>query len=117
MERILQTMIKQTAAFPVPPHPFIFLIPLGEASLSYTFQLLCKLRHAKIPAEIDLSGKKMQHGLQLANHLQANYCLIIGEEELTKQIGKLKEMATRDTIDVPLEKLIAKLKELKDSHV
>ncbi len=117
LERILQTMIKQTAAFPQPPHPTIFLIPLGEASLSYTFQLLCKLRHAKIPAEMDLSGKKVQHGLQLANHLQADYCLIIGEEELAKKIGKLKEMATREIIDVPLDHLITKLKELKDSHV
>lgn len=117
LERILQTMLKQEAVFPQPPHPVILLVPMGEPSLSLAFQLVCQLRHAKICAEIDLSGKKVQHGLQLANHLQAEYCLVIGEEELTHRIGKLKKMATRESIDVPLDNLAAKLKELRDNHV
>lgn len=113
MERILQTMIKQNAPFPQPPHPTLFIIPLGEASLSWSFELVCKLRHENISAEIDLSGKKVQQGLQLANQLQADFCLVIGDEELTHRTGKLKKMVTRESFDVSLDNLAAKLRELK----
>jgi histidyl-tRNA synthetase len=113
LERILQTMIKQNAPFPAPPHPTLFIVPLGEASLSWSFELVCKLRHEHIRAEIDLSGKKVQQGLQLANHLQADFCLVIGDEELAQKTGKLKKMTTRESFDVSLDSLAAKLKELK----
>ncbi|MBS0651866.1 MAG: histidine--tRNA ligase [Verrucomicrobia bacterium] len=113
LERILQTMIKQNAPFPEPPHPTLFIVPLGEASLSWAFELVCRLRHEHIRAEIDLSGKKVQQGLQLANQLQAEYCLVIGDEELAQKTGKLKKMTTRESFDVSLDNLAAKLKELK----
>ena len=113
LERILQVMVKQGAPFPPPPHPLILLIPLGEASRQLAFELACKLRKQRISAEIDLSGKKVQHGLQLANHLQADFCCVIGEEELIHKTGKLKKMATRESFDVSFDSLATKLIELK----
>ena len=112
MERILQTMQKQNVSFPSSPHPFIFLIPIGEESLHLAFKFLCQLRHEKIPSEIDLSGKKIQHGLQLANQLKSEYSIVIGEEELNSKIVQLKNMAARESTDCPLDKLVAALKAL-----
>jgi histidyl-tRNA synthetase len=112
MERILQTMLKQGAHFPPAPHPTLFIIPLGEGATQYCFHLLSTLRHNQIAAEIDLSGKKVQQCLQTANHLRADYCMIIGEDELAHKKGTLKIMATRENIDVPLENLCQKLQEL-----
>lgn len=117
MERILQTMLKQQAPFPRPAHPFIFLVPMGEEAAKYAFQLACALRHEKIPAEIDLSGKKVQQGLQLANQTASEYVLVIGDEELKSQKAKLKNMTTRETMEFPLSELIAQLKSLRRSHV
>ena len=118
LERLLQTMMKQGAPFPPAPHPTIFLIPLGEKALNHCFNLACQLRHHEISAEIDMSGKKVGQGLQLANQLNAKYCLIIGEEELTHKRGQLKEMATRETIEISLEDLISQIKKLtSEQHV
>jgi histidyl-tRNA synthetase len=114
MERILQTMLKQNVPFPAPPHPFVFLIPMGERAMRYTFELVCQLRHEKMSAEIDLSGKKVQHGLQLANQLGARYAIVIGEEELSCKIAKLKNMATRESIDCHFDELTSKLKVLSN---
>jgi histidyl-tRNA synthetase len=113
MERILQTMLKQGAPFPQAPHPFVFLVPMGPEALRNCFELACSLRHAGIPTEIDLSGKKIQHGLQLANQTSATYALVIGEEELKTRSVKIKNMATRESLDCPLNDLLAKLKQLK----
>ena len=118
IERILQTMVKQNVPFPAIPHPFIFLIPIGKEAMHFAFELVCQLRHENIPSEIDLSGKKIQHGLQLANQLSAEYAIVIGEEELSNKTAKLKNMATRETIESTFNELIAKLKALfEKSHV
>jgi histidyl-tRNA synthetase len=93
LERVLQTMIKQNVAFPPPAHPFVFLVPIGEQALKYAFQLVCMLRHEKIPAEIDLSGKKVQHGLQLANQTASDYVLVIGDEVKIKALFRSSEKA------------------------
>ncbi len=110
MERILQTMLKQKAPFPSAAHPKIFFIPMGEEALRVCFNLACTLRHEGMQTEIDLSGKKIQHGLQLANELGAEYAAILGEEELKNQTIKLKQMATRESIDCPIHELSARLK-------
>jgi histidyl-tRNA synthetase len=111
IERLLQTMLKQEVYFPTASHPLLFVIPMGEESTRLSFHLISTLRHQGISAEIDLSGKKIQHGLQLANELGATYAAVIGEEELNTKQLKLKNMSTRETIEIPLEKLQHYLKE------
>jgi histidyl-tRNA synthetase len=118
MERILQTMLKQKVPFPEILRPFVFLVPIREQAMHFAFELVCRLRHEKIPAEIDLSGKKIQHGLQLANQLNAEYAVVIGEEELSSKVIKIKNMATRESADCTLSELVTKLKALfEKSHV
>jgi len=110
IERILQTMVGQHFSFPKPPHPRLFLIPLGEASLDYCFDLLCKLRREGIAADMDLSGKKVQHGLQLANAEGADYSAVIGDRELEAREVELKHMASRQVQKIPLSELVKTLK-------
>lgn len=112
LERLLQTMLKQHVPFPPPPHPFIFLIPLGEKGLKYCFQLLCDLRHEGIPTEIDLSGKKVQHALSLANAISAEFSIIVGDNELSSQRMSLKNMSTRETQEIASNEILTYIKTL-----
>ncbi len=113
MERILQTMLKQGTSLPNRSHPLVFFIPMGPEALGLCFELVCALRHEQIAAEIDLSGKKVQHGLQLADICYATYAVVIGDEELKSKNVKLKNMATRESVTIGLKELVA---ELKRSH-
>jgi histidyl-tRNA synthetase len=106
LERILQTMMKQKTPFPKPPHPVVFLVPIGDAAYSYCYDLLFELRHKQIPAEMDLSGKKVQHGLQLANAENADYCIVIGDQELDTRKVELKKMATREAKKIDLSEIL-----------
>jgi histidyl-tRNA synthetase len=112
IERLLQTMNKQNFSFPKPPHPFIFLIALGEDGFHFCFSFLHQLREHGIPASMDLAQKKLQQSLQLANSEKADFCLVIGDEELQSQKVKLKNMATRETLEIPLSELLSKIQEL-----
>ncbi|HSW86241.1 MAG TPA: histidine--tRNA ligase [Rhabdochlamydiaceae bacterium] len=118
LERILQTMDKQKVAFPSPPHPVLFLIPIGESAKEFCFELLCQLRHEQLAVDIDLSGKKLQHGLQQANAVGAEFCLIIGDDEIAIQKAKIKNLSTRDSVEIAFSELVLQIKNLqRKSHV
>ena len=106
-------MVAQGVAFPPAPCPLIFFIPMGEAASDACFALLCRLRHQGISAEMDLSGKKIQNGLQLAGVENARYSVVVGDRELETGEVELKEMATRAVQKIPLSKLETFLKEMQ----
>lgn len=110
IERILQTMVRQNFSFPPPPHSQLFLIPLGEKGLDYCFDLVCKLRREGIAVDIDLSGKKVQHGLQLANAEGVDYSVVIGDRELETQQVELKHMTSRQVEKISLSEIVKTLK-------
>lgn len=107
LERLLQTMISQQVFLPEPPHPFVFIIPIGAEALDYSFELLSQLRKMQIPTEIDLSQKKVGHAFALADHLHTTYALVIGETELASKQVKLKKMQTREEQTISFKDLIS----------
>lgn len=111
MERILQWMLKESISFPSSPHPKIFLIPLGNEAKRFCIRLAQELRTESISTECDLSGKKMGASLQLATAMNAEYALIIGENELKSGAAALKHLASREQTSIAFNELIATLKE------
>ncbi len=105
MERLLQTMLSEKVPFPPPTGPVLFLIPMGEKAFETCFELVCRLRHLRFAVEMDLSGKKIQHGLQLANAENARFCVVIGDREIETGEIEIKEMATRSSQKIPFDKL------------
>jgi histidyl-tRNA synthetase len=116
IERLLQTMAAQNAPIPPPPRPFLFLIPLGSAAGDWCFQTLCALRQARVPSDIALHGKKVQHGLQLANTCRADYVLVIGDDELASGQAQLKDMRARTAQPIHLSQAFDAIKILYDNR-
>ena len=106
IERILQTLIKQGAPLPSPHAPAIFIIALGDAAMGYSFKLLKELRQAGIAAEMDFSGRKLNKVMQVANQMQAQHVLVLGDDELQTGSAKLKEMATGTSREIALVDLV-----------
>lgn len=103
-------MLAQNIPFPSPPHPLLLLIPLEEASLNVCFELACGLRSAKLPVEIDLTGKKLKNAMRYANTLNARFVAVIGENELLTKMIEIKEMATGHVEKLPFSSLEMRLK-------
>lgn len=105
IERIIQTMLKQEVAIPKSDSPTIFLIGLGEEAQKLCFSILHQLRQHGIPAQMDLSGKKVGKAMQIANELQSKFVAVIGENELRTGLVELKDMSSGETISAPLQSL------------
>lgn len=100
LERILQIMEHEKIVFPPPKHPDLFFVPVGDKAREVCLQKTLQLRHLGWSVEIDLSGKKIQHGLQLASTLHATYCVVLGEEELAQEKVEVKEMQSRKSCQI-----------------
>jgi histidyl-tRNA synthetase len=95
------------------PRPPLFLAALGEEAGRLAFRLMNSLQRAGLRAETDFEGKSLKAQMRRAGKLQSEYVLILGGEELARQVALLRHMDTGTQEELPLgdltEALLAKL--------
>ncbi|MDP1879368.1 MAG: histidine--tRNA ligase [Parachlamydiaceae bacterium] len=111
IERIIQAMINQNLTLPSASHPFIYLIPMGEAAKLACIKFVEELRLKNIPSEMDFTGKKVGKSLHYADQLNSTYAAIIGDEELKNREIEIKEMASGTQIKFSLDNFVEALKQ------
>ena len=99
-------MLKQEIPLPQSPKPAVFLIALGQEAKHASFALLHQLRQKGIVSTMDFSDRKMNKIMQYANHVQATYVAVIGDNELKTGIIELKEMASGEKQSIPLAEVV-----------
>ena len=108
MERVIQTMLAQKTLVENKKGPKIFFIGLGEKAKNTCFSFLHDLRNKGITAEMDFSNKKLKNVMQYANTLDAEYVIIIGDEELSSHEAAMKCMADGKTEKISFDNIIGK---------
>jgi histidyl-tRNA synthetase len=80
----------------------LFLIALGDAASTRGVRMAYGLRAAGLQVLMDVDGRSLKSQMKQANKANARFALIIGESELAKGEGLLKNMATGEQTTVPL---------------
>jgi len=88
----------------------VYIISLGEAATEQGLRLLEELRKNNIAADTDYTGKSLKAAMRAADDLAARFVLIIGEDELKKNVVTLKDMQSAEQKEINPENLIAELK-------
>ena len=81
----------------------LFLATLGEEGRRYAFALAEQLRRGGVSVDIDHRGRALRKQLTLANQLHARHLLVIGEDEATSKIGRIKHMDSGEETEISLE--------------
>lgn len=89
----------------VKPTLDLYCVIPDPAGLSLTLQVADQLRQRNLRVEVDLQQKAMKNQMKRANKLNANYCLILGSQEIENKIAILKNMKDQTQDELPLEKL------------
>ena len=92
------------------PKNLVYLIALGEAAKSASIKILNQLRHAQISIDTDYLNRSLKGAMRAANDAQAKYVLILGDDELNKDVITLKDMSTGGQKEVTLQNLCGELK-------
>jgi len=111
MERIVEILKKSEIRNQKSEQGIIlFLATMGEEGQVKGFELLKEIRSLGIAAEMDYLGKSLKAQLKVADRLGAKYVYIIGDDEIAKESGILKTMATSEQQEVKFELLKEALK-------
>jgi len=117
LERVIQVMLAQGVPLPEEGRLAVYLIPLGAEARALALQLATRCRHQGVSAGIELNSQKIQTALQNAARLKAAYSAIIGSDEMQKGTMQLKNMATRESREIPFGELTTLLtKEMAHAH-
>jgi len=106
----LAEIVSSREAVP-PKKPDLFVTALGADSQREAFQWICDLGLAGIHAEMDFSDRSLKSQMKRADRLGAPQVLIVGDDELEKGTAVLRNMKTKEQVSIPLDELVAKLKE------
>jgi histidyl-tRNA synthetase len=108
IERLLIVLTKLGRNTIAVPAPVLYLVGLDESARVWNFLKASELRRQGIRAEVDYLGRSIKSQMREANHLQAQYVIVVGEQEMKTKTAKLKNMQTGeetavslDTIEIP----------------
>jgi len=82
--------------------PGIFIAGLGDIPSAKAFVLMSTLQREGVFAEMDYQAKSLKAQLRRADKLKARFVLILGEDELARGIGMLRDMANGAQEEIPL---------------
>ena len=82
----------------------VLIIPMVE-DLSAPIKVANTLRENEVNTEIYLNNKKLKAKFKYADKLEIPYVIVIGEDEIEKQIVKLKDMKTGEEKEIKIEEI------------
>lgn len=102
MERLLMLLEKQSAELPEPLPCSLYIASIGENAQLKAFALTQKVRQAGLFAVCDIVGKSVKAQMKYANKIGAQFCMVLGDEEIANGVAELKNMATKEVVKISL---------------
>ena len=109
IERMIISMEKQKVSWPKKQDLDVFVVKIGEKNNIMAFQLLQEIRKAGISADLDYAGKSLKSQMRTANKYHVKYTVILGEEELGRNMVTLRNMETKEQKEIKINNLIDEL--------
>jgi histidyl-tRNA synthetase len=109
LERLLIALESQKVELPNLHHSLVWIATQGVVAKAEAWPIAAELRSKGIAVDMDLSGRGMKGQLKLADRAEAAWCIIIGDAEVQNQTVALKNMKTKEQINVARPELVAKL--------
>ena len=95
-----------------PPAPELFVAGLGEKAEKEVFGWVRDLRKAGIWVEMEYASKGLKAQMKRADRLGAKKVLMVGDDELTSGKGTLRDMETKEQVEMDLKNIVNELKKV-----
>ena len=111
IERAILALEDQGIEIPKPEGLDAFIVTMGESASYEGFKLLNNLRKEGLVADKDHLDRSVKAQFKYANKVMAKYTVVIGDEELSKGVAKLKDMVNSVEAEVDLNDVATIIKE------
>ena len=110
VERILYFLEEEKVDLPCTRDIDLYVGILGQEAKAKAYQIVVDLRDQGFVVETDYLGRSVKAQMKYANKLNAKNTIIIGDDELAKNEGNVKNMETREVTTISLDKIADCLK-------
>lgn len=112
IERLLAALDAEGIELPAGHRTDCYVVAIGEETKPAAFKLLQALRRAGFSADQDYLGRKVKAQFKAADRVKAAFVAVIGEEELQAGKASVRNMATGEQKELPLEGFITAFKDM-----
>lgn len=91
--------------------PDVFIAAIGDRSREKAFGWSCDLGRDGVRTEMDLSGRSLKSMMKRANRIGAAHVLIIGDRELDEGEVILRNMTTKEQVQIAISNLVGDIKQ------
>ncbi|MGE0598759.1 MAG: histidine--tRNA ligase [Dehalococcoidia bacterium] len=110
IERMIIEMQRNGVTFDERAAADVYIVNRAAGGSSAVFALASRLRSAGIPAICGEANKSMKAQMRGANHSGAKFAVIVGDDELAKGIGMVKDLAGEaEQTAVPFDRIPANI--------
>jgi histidyl-tRNA synthetase len=109
IERLLMLMEATGKEIPAPENLDVFIAVMGERAKLFGLKLMRDLRKQGVKAEMDSLGRNIKGQFKYADRLEAKYTVVIGDNELDQNMVSIKNMATSEQKQVPLQDILKEI--------
>ncbi len=103
VERLLMVMKAQDIEIPAPAPCDLYIGSMGEEASIKALALAASLREEGFSAECDIIGRSVKAQMKYADKIGARYSMILGDNELSENKARIKNMTTGETVDIELD--------------
>lgn len=110
IERLLLALNEEEIELDIDNEFDLFVVTMGDAADRYAIKLLNDLRKNSIKADKDYMARKIKGQMKQADRLNANYTIVIGDQELENKNINIKNMQSGETEMIQLDGIVDYLK-------
>lgn len=100
MERLELVLQSNNFKFPVEENIKLYIVTLGEESKNFALGLLDKIRKEGLKCETDFLNRSAKSQMKEADKMNAEYVVVIGENELKSGSVKLRKMSDSSELEI-----------------
>ena len=104
IERLL-LLLESAGAIPDDDALTLYVAPMGDDARDKAFQIVAEMRDKGISAETDYMGRGIKAQFKYADKLKAKFVGIVGSDELSRGVIKIKNMQSGEEVYAPIDKI------------
>ena len=106
IERLLMALEEEGIELDVDKDFDLFIVTMGEQADRYAVKLLNDLRKQGVRADKDYLSRKIKGQMKQADRLNANYTIVVGDQELENDKINVKNMQTGESEEIALSEIV-----------
>ena len=104
IERLL-LLLESTGVIPSDDSLTLYVAPMGDDARIKAFEIVSAMRDAGISADTDYMNRGIKAQFKYADKLKAKFVGVLGSDELSRGVIKIKNMQSGEETDAPIDKI------------